>query len=311
MAQNNQQIQTNDLGAPEMPQPAPAPAPRRRGRPVGSGRGRGRPVGSGARQPRPPVPPPRPPSSQLFYGGDSQDLTFMLKRGEDLADMLISVASNESRVLQINSAQGRLSLVTLAAPNCASPISYEGQWEMLSLTGVYVPGNNVGRGHPIGGVSISFIGRSGVVIQGRIVGPVIVDTAVVVCMTAYNLNGGEKPRRKRRAGPRAANPVASNEGALPVAHETLAGGEEQAPAGPSNAGHGVGSDQEGIPPAGPSNAGQGVGSDQEGMPPAAPSNAGDGMGSDQDGIPPAGPSNIRHGMSSDQDAMPSAAGGSD
>ncbi|KAK6919797.1 PPC domain [Dillenia turbinata] len=174
---------------------------------------------------------------------------------QDLSHMLESVSLKESRVLRVNSAQGRLSLVNLAGPSSTCPISYQGGWEILSLTGMIVPGNKVGN-HPIGGVSIGFIGQTGETIVGRIGGRVIADTAVMVSMTAYDLNGVPNAKRRRRAGPRSARPVPSTGKvlALPHVHEARTGGMgEQVIAGPSNAGHGVGSDQEGMPSAaGPS-----------------------------------------------------------
>ncbi|KAK6926010.1 PPC domain [Dillenia turbinata] len=219
--------------------------PTEAGVPSQAGRKRGRPVGSGSRGPRAQAPPPPPFPWSIFYGGDSKPVMAILPRGEDLEALLESVALKESRALRINSAQGRLSLVSLSPQGPSSPLSYEGQWEILSLTGAIVPGNNVGKDHPLGGVTIRFSGQMGEVIEGRINGPVIVDTAVVVSMTSFNFPGEAKPKRRRRTGPKPAGPVPATEGALPVEDE--APGEEQDTASAANAGHDVRSEQEGIP----------------------------------------------------------------
>ncbi|KAK6936685.1 PPC domain [Dillenia turbinata] len=203
------------LALPAMQMPMPA-QPTEAGVPLHAGKRRGGPVGSGARHPRAPAPAPTPSPFpwSIIYGGDCKPLTAILRSGEDLAALLESVALKESRVLCINTAQGRLSLVSLApqGPSTTSPLFYEGRWEILSLTGVFKPSNNVGTDHPIGRVTVRCSGQMGEVIEGRIGGPVIVDTAVVVCMTIYNCLGEANPKRQRRTGPRAPVPVPSQEG---------------------------------------------------------------------------------------------------
>ncbi|KAK6918051.1 hypothetical protein RJ641_016473 [Dillenia turbinata] len=104
-------------------------------------------------------------------------------------------------------------------------------WEILSLTGVFVPNKSVGMNHPMGGMTIRVRG-AGEAIQGRIGGSVIVATAVVVCLTTYDLHGEEKRKRQHTAGPGAAGPNASTKGELPSVHEAQTGGEELAAAGP-------------------------------------------------------------------------------
>ncbi|XP_043723507.1 AT-hook motif nuclear-localized protein 1-like [Telopea speciosissima] len=156
-------------------------------------RGRGRPPGSGNRQ--------------LLAslgdwvantaGGNFMPHVVTISTGEDVADKIFSFAQKGPRAICILSANGSVSNVTIRQPGyCGGILTYEGRFEILSLSGSYsFTETGGGIRNRTGGLSVSLAGPDGRVIGGVVAGLLLAASPIQVVVGSFMPN--YKPHKKK------------------------------------------------------------------------------------------------------------------
>ncbi|TYH40773.1 hypothetical protein ES332_D12G270700v1 [Gossypium tomentosum] len=126
--------------------------------------------------------------------------------GEDIVAKMLSFSQQRPRAVCILSGSGTVSSVTLRQPASSTPtVTYEGQFEILCLSGSYLLAEDGGPRSRTGGISASLSTPDGHVIGGGIA-TLIASSLVqlVVCSFVY---GGSKTKNKQLASPKAEEAV--------------------------------------------------------------------------------------------------------
>ncbi|XP_010456311.1 PREDICTED: AT-hook motif nuclear-localized protein 7-like [Camelina sativa] len=122
--------------------------------------------------------------------------------GEDITMRIISFSQQGPRAICILSANGVVSNVTLRQPDsCGGTLTYEGRFEILSLSGSFMETENQGgsRGRS-GGMSVSLAGPDGRVVGGGVAGLFIAATPIQVVVGSFITSDQQdhlKPRKQR------------------------------------------------------------------------------------------------------------------
>ncbi|KAL6570268.1 AT-hook motif nuclear-localized protein 1 [Orobanche minor] len=104
---------------------------------------------------------------QFGVFGISFRLKLTLGFTEDIMMRIISFSQQGSRAICILAANGTISNVTLLQPNSSGgTLTYEGRFEILSLTGSFMPSDNGLTKSRSGGLSVSLAGSDGRVLGG-------------------------------------------------------------------------------------------------------------------------------------------------
>ncbi|KAH9606777.1 hypothetical protein KSS87_009797 [Heliosperma pusillum] len=99
--------------------------------------------------------------------------------GEDVYSKIMSFSQNGLRVICILSAIGTISSVTLSqAATPGGSVTYEGSFEILSLSGSFMLSENGGGRSRTGGLSVSLAGPDGFVVGGGVAGLLTAASAV-------------------------------------------------------------------------------------------------------------------------------------
>ncbi|XP_076912673.1 AT-hook motif nuclear-localized protein 5-like [Bidens hawaiensis] len=117
--------------------------------------------------------------------------------GEDIAAKIQSFAQQRPRALCIMSANGSVSAVQLRQfASSGGAVTYEGRFEILSLSGSYLLPESGALNHRTGGLSISICSPDGHVIGGAIGGRLIASSLVqvVACSFLYGGNNSKKTK---------------------------------------------------------------------------------------------------------------------
>ncbi|KAK4796659.1 hypothetical protein SAY86_028985 [Trapa natans] len=159
-------------------------------------RGRGRPPGSGRKQQLASF-------GEFLSGSAGMGFTphiITVATGEDVATKIMAFSQQGSRAMCILSAMGSVSTVTLRqSSSSGSCITYEGRFEILSLSGSYIITDNSGSHNQSGGLSISLASPDGRVIGGGVGGLLIAASPVQVIMGSFS-RGSSKMKRKKVVG---------------------------------------------------------------------------------------------------------------
>ncbi|CAK9161842.1 unnamed protein product [Ilex paraguariensis] len=162
---------------------------------LGSKRGRGRPPGSGNWQLLASL-------GELFAntaGGDFTPHVVTVHTGEDVAAKIFSFAQKGPRGICILSANGAVSNVTIRQPGSYGGIlTYEGRFEILSLTGSFTISENGGIKSRTGGLSVSLAGPDGRVIGGGIAGQLMAASPIQIVVGSFMPNGFKAHKRKHQ-----------------------------------------------------------------------------------------------------------------
>ncbi|CAI9778955.1 unnamed protein product [Fraxinus pennsylvanica] len=145
--------------------------------PAGSKKGRGRPPASGNWQILSSL-------GELFTTtarGDFTPHVITVYTGEDVAGKILTFAQKGSRGICVLSANGSVSNVTIRQPGSSGGIlSYEGRFEILTLTGSFTFSENGGIKSRTGGLSVSLAGPDGRVMGGGIAGVLVAASPIQV-----------------------------------------------------------------------------------------------------------------------------------
>ncbi|XP_022766109.1 AT-hook motif nuclear-localized protein 7-like [Durio zibethinus] len=158
-----------------------------------SKRGRGRPPGSGNWQLLSSL-------GELFAntaGGDFTPHVVTVNTGEDVAGKILSFSQIGPRGICILSANGAVSNVTIRQPGSSGGIlTYEGRFEILSLTGSFTVSDTAGVKCRTGGLSVSLAGSDGRVIGGGLAGILVAASPIQIVVGSFMPNGYKVHKRK-------------------------------------------------------------------------------------------------------------------
>ncbi|KAK4795372.1 hypothetical protein SAY86_013366 [Trapa natans] len=105
--------------------------------------------------------------------------------GEDVSSKIMSFSQNGPRAVCILSANGAISNVTLRQPSISGgTVTYEGRYEILSLTGSFMLSESEGQRSRSGGLNISLSGTDGRVLGGGVAGLLTAASLVQVLIFA-------------------------------------------------------------------------------------------------------------------------------
>ncbi|PIN18192.1 hypothetical protein CDL12_09141 [Handroanthus impetiginosus] len=118
--------------------------------------------------------------------------------GEDIMMKIISFSQQGSRAICILAANGTISNVTLRQPNSSGgTLTYEGRFEILSLTGSFMPSDNGVTKSRSGGMSVSLAGPDGRVLGGGLAGMLVAAGPVQVVIGSF-LPGQEQEQKPKK-----------------------------------------------------------------------------------------------------------------
>ncbi|GAU13169.1 hypothetical protein TSUD_179120 [Trifolium subterraneum] len=123
--------------------------------------------------------------------GDSVGTNFMphiitVNAGEDITMKVISFSQQGPRAICILSASGVISNVTLRQPDSSGgTLTYEGRFEILSLSGSFMPTESQGTISRSGGMSVSLSSPDGRVVGGGVAGLLVAATPVQVVVGSF------------------------------------------------------------------------------------------------------------------------------
>ncbi|KGN50187.1 AT-hook motif nuclear-localized protein 1 [Cucumis sativus] len=135
--------------------------------------------------------------------------------GEDVTMKIISFSQQGPRAICILSANGVISSVTLRQPDSSGgTLTYEGRFEILSLSGSFMPSDNGATRSRSGGMSVSLASPDGRVVGGGVAGLLVAASPVQVVVGSF-LSGNQheqKPKKPKHdtispAPPTAAIPI--------------------------------------------------------------------------------------------------------
>jgi len=148
-------------------------------------RGRGRPPGTGRKQ------------QMAALGSAGVGFTphvITIAAGEDIATKIMSFSQQGPRAVCILSASGAISNVTVRQPAASGgTVTYEGRFDIVSLSGSFLLMENNGARSRTGGLSISLAGPDGRVIGGVVAGMLMAASPVQVIAGSFILDGKKVP----------------------------------------------------------------------------------------------------------------------
>ncbi|KAL9228926.1 hypothetical protein vseg_004454 [Gypsophila vaccaria] len=145
-------------------------------------RGRGRPPGSGRKQP--PAPIGRFVSSSAGVGFTPH--VIFVSTGEDISEKIVAFAQQGPRAVCILSANGAVSTAILRQPSTSGgTITYEGHFDIVSMSGSFLLVGNDSSIDRSGGLSISLASPDGRVVGGGIGGMLIAASPVQVIVGSF------------------------------------------------------------------------------------------------------------------------------
>lgn len=118
--------------------------------------------------------------------------------GEDITMKVISFSQQGPRAICVLSANGAISNVTLRqADSSGGTLMYEGRFEILSLSGSFMPTETQGTRSRSGGMSVSLASPDGRVVGGSVAGLLVAASPVQVIVGSFLLgnNNDQKPKK--------------------------------------------------------------------------------------------------------------------
>ncbi|KAJ0973467.1 hypothetical protein J5N97_021426 [Dioscorea zingiberensis] len=177
-------------------------------------RGRGRPPGSGKRQLLAAL------GEWFAYsaGGNFTPHIVTIAAGEDVAARIFSFSQKGPRAICILSANGAISNVTLRQPGSSGgTLTYEGRFEILSLSGSFAMTDNSGVRSRTGGLSVSLAGPDGRVVGGGVAGQLLAASPIQVVVGSFMPNTFKEHKRKSNPEPLTFSPNPTSVGVLTTA----------------------------------------------------------------------------------------------
>ncbi|KAL8053683.1 hypothetical protein ABFX02_05G088900 [Erythranthe guttata] len=118
--------------------------------------------------------------------------------GEDVTMKVISFSQQGPRAICILSANGVISSVTLRQPDSSGgTLTYEGRFEIVSLTGSFMPSETGGMRNRSGGMSVSLASPDGRVVGGGVAGLLVAASPVQIVIGSF-LAGHEHEQKTKK-----------------------------------------------------------------------------------------------------------------
>ncbi|CAI8602552.1 unnamed protein product [Vicia faba] len=119
--------------------------------------------------------------------------------GEDVGGKILSFAQKSPRAICILSANGAISKVTLRQLGSSGGgiLTYEGRFEILSLSGSYTVSDTSGIRTRDGGLSVSLAGPDGRVIGGSVAGLLTAAGPIQIVVGSFTPDGNNKTLKKK------------------------------------------------------------------------------------------------------------------
>lgn len=119
--------------------------------------------------------------------------------GEDVTMKIISFSQQGPRAICILSANGVISSVTLRQPDSSGgTLTYEGRFEILSLSGSFMPTETGGTRSRSGGMSVSLASPDGRVVGGSVAGLLVAATPVQVVVGSFLAGNQHDPKQQKK-----------------------------------------------------------------------------------------------------------------
>ncbi|CAA0842931.1 AT-hook motif nuclear-localized protein 1 [Striga hermonthica] len=136
-------------------------------------------------------------------GGDFTPHVVTVHTGEDVAGKILTFAQKDHRGICVLSANGSVSNVTLRQPGSSGGLlTYEGRFEILTLTGSYTISDNGGMRSRSGGLSVTLASPDGRVIGGGVAGLLMAASPIQIVVGTFVPNGFKVPKRKYQTEPK-------------------------------------------------------------------------------------------------------------
>ncbi|XP_019172746.1 PREDICTED: AT-hook motif nuclear-localized protein 1-like [Ipomoea nil] len=155
------------------------------------------------------------PSGEWVYCSVGANFTphiITVNAGEDVTMKVISFSQQGPRAICILSANGVISSVTLRQPDSSGgTLTYEGRFEILSLTGSFMPSESGGIRNRSGGMSVSLASPDGRVVGGGVAGLLVAAGPVQIVVGSF-LAGNQHEQKTKKHKPEsvtAAIPISS------------------------------------------------------------------------------------------------------
>ncbi|XP_024997058.1 AT-hook motif nuclear-localized protein 1-like [Cynara cardunculus var. scolymus] len=144
------------------------------------------------------------PDDRITSGGSFTPHMVTVNPGEDVTSKIISFSKYGPRAVCVLSALGIISHVTLRqASSSGGTVTYEGRFEILSLSGSFTPGEVGGLSSREGGMSIALSSPDGRVVGGLLGGLLTAAGPVQVVVASFlpeiGTPAGPKPKKKKDA----------------------------------------------------------------------------------------------------------------
>ncbi|EOA20936.1 hypothetical protein CARUB_v10001268mg [Capsella rubella] len=150
-------------------------------------------------------------------GGNFTPHVITVNTGEDVTMKIISFSQQGPRAICVLSANGVISSVTLRQPDSSGgTLTYEGRFEILSLSGSFMPNDSGGTRSRTGGMSVSLASPDGRVVGGGVAGLLVAASPVQVVVGSFIAGTDQqdqKPKKNKHdfmlSSPTAAVPIST------------------------------------------------------------------------------------------------------
>ncbi|CAI0547193.1 unnamed protein product [Linum tenue] len=174
-------------------------------------RGRGRRIGSVKKQQQQHRTEYESPGDGVAYsvGANFTPHVLNVNAGEDVTMKVMSFSQQGARAICILSANGTISNVTLRQPTSSGgTLTYEGRFEILSLSGSFMPTTDTGgQRSRSGGMSVSLAGADGRVVGGGLAGLLVAAGPVQVVVGSFIPGHQMEQKHKKQRTERPHPPV--------------------------------------------------------------------------------------------------------
>lgn len=157
-------------------------------------------------------------------GGSFTPHVVTIAAGEDVAARILSFSDKGPRAVCILSANGAISNVTLRQPGSSGgTLTYEGRFELLSLSGSFTTTDSDGVRSRTGGLSVSLAGPDGRVVGGGVAGLLLAASPIQIVVGSFLPNAYREHKRQLNANSSpfpALPPSSCLTGLTPISHAT-------------------------------------------------------------------------------------------
>ncbi|XP_044501465.1 AT-hook motif nuclear-localized protein 1-like [Mangifera indica] len=137
--------------------------------------------------------------SACSVGANFTPHVITVNAGEDVTMKVISFSQQGPRAICILSANGVISNVTLRQPDSSGgTLTYEGRFEILSLSGSFIPTECQGTRSRSGGMSVSLVSPDGRVVGGGVAGLLVAASPVQVVVGSFLPGNHQEQKLKKQ-----------------------------------------------------------------------------------------------------------------